>query len=438
MKFKVEKYIAKHKLFERKDSLLVALSGGADSVALLHVLLNLGYRCEAVHCNFHLRGEESNRDEAFVRALCNRMGVALHVVEFDTAGYAKEHGISIEMAAREQRYSAFEKLRQERSTAAIAVAHHKDDSAETLLLNLVRGTGIRGLRGIQPKNGYIVRPLLCVGREEIIDYLNYRGEDYVTDSTNLTCDYTRNKIRLEIIPKLSEINPSIKDSLASTAQMVSEAEMIYRKAIEEATGRVKNGNEINIALLKNEVAPITLLHEIISPYGFNGTQAENIIAALGGEGCRQFTANCYTIVKERDRLIITEQVSQPALETILPQSGKAETMLGSMYIQVRTFDGTISKEKNVATLDYDKLQMPLTLRSIRNGDRFAPYGMRGTKLVSDYLTDKKRTLIERQRQLVVCDASGKIVWLVDERPSSAGAVNESTKNIICLTWQKKE
>ena len=196
MKYKIEKYIEKHQLMEKESPVLVALSGGADSVALLLVLHNLGYKCQAIHCNFHLRGEESNRDEEFVTSLCKRLGIALDIVHFDTTEYAKSHGISIEMAARELRYDAFEKQRKLIGAQAIAVAHHRDDSAETLLLNLVRGTGIRGLRGIQPKNGYIIRPLLCVGREDIIDYLKWRGQDFVTDSTNLTSDYTRNKIRL--------------------------------------------------------------------------------------------------------------------------------------------------------------------------------------------------------------------------------------------------
>jgi tRNA(Ile)-lysidine synthase len=280
MKYKIEKYIEKHQLMEKESPVLVALSGGADSVALLLVLHNLGYKCQAIHCNFHLRGEESNRDEEFVTSLCKILGITLDIVHFDTTEYAKSHGISIEMAARELRYDAFEKQRKLIDAQAIAVAHHRDDSAETLLLNLVRGTGIRGLRGIQPKNGYIIRPLLCVGREDIIDYLKWRGQDFITDSTNLTSDYTRNKIRLEVIPKLAEINPSIKESLAGTAQRVSEAELIYRHAVGEAVKRVKTENSIDIELLKKEIAPATLLHEILSPLGFNSKQTEDIYDSL--------------------------------------------------------------------------------------------------------------------------------------------------------------
>ena len=231
---KVENYIARHRLLTPGAKVLVALSGGADSVALLIALMKLGYRCEAVHCNFHLRGAESDRDEHFVQELCDSKGIRLNVTHFDTTAYAKENGISIEMAARELRYKLFEELRASSGAEAIAVAHHRDDSAETMLLNLIRGTGIKGLRGIRPKNGYIVRPLLCVGRTDILEYLKWRGEEYVTDSSNLTCDYTRNKIRLELIPLMAQINPSILETLAATASRVGECETIYSKAIEEA------------------------------------------------------------------------------------------------------------------------------------------------------------------------------------------------------------
>lgn len=436
MKYKVEKYIEKHQLMEKESPVLVALSGGADSVALLLVLHNLGYKCQAIHCNFHLRGEESNRDEEFVTSLCKILGITLDIVHFDTTEYAKSHGISIEMAARELRYDAFEKQRKLIDAQAIAVAHHRDDSAETLLLNLVRGTGIRGLRGIQPKNGYIIRPLLCVGREDIIDYLKWRGQDFVTDSTNLTSDYTRNKIRLEVIPKLAEINPSIKESLAGTAQRVSEAELIYRHAIREAVKRVKTENSIDIELLKKEIAPATLLHEILSPLGFNSKQTEDIYDSLENEGCKIFSTTEWNVVKDRNSLIITHKDEIKAIDIILPATGTIETTSGTLSIKQIPFNNHIPKQRNTACLDIEKLQLPLTLRNIQNGDRFAPFGMRGTKLISDYLTDRKKSLIEKQAQLVVTDAKGEIVWLVNERPSARCCITEKTKNVICLEWNQ--
>ena len=437
MRHKVERFIDEHRLLEQGDKTLVAVSGGADSVALLVVLHRLGYNCEAIHCNFHLRGEESNRDEQFTRELCERLGITLHTVHFDTEAYACEKSISIEMAAREQRYAAFEEHRTAIGAQAIAVAHHRDDSAETLLLNLIRGTGIKGLRGIQPKNGYIVRPLLCVGREEIIDYLKWRGEAYVTDSTNLTNDYTRNKIRLEVIPKLAETNPSILATLAATAQRIGDAEKIYRHAIEEAVERVKHGNEIDIEALAEEVAPATLLHEILSPYGFNSAQTDDITCAMRNEGGKLFHAAEWSVIKDRKRLIIAPRTEVGIQETELPDEGCAETALGTLSITTMAFDGNIPKERSIACLDVEKLHLPLTLRKTLPGDRFAPFGMRGTKLVSDYLTDRKKSLIEKEKQLVVIDANGEIVWLVDERPSARCGISKETKEIVRLEWNKR-
>ena len=437
MRHKVERFIEEHKLLEAGKKVLVALSGGADSVALLIVLNRLGYNCEAIHCNFHLRGDESNRDEQFVNELCQRLGIALHTAHFDTKGYAKEKGISIEMAAREQRYTVFEEHRQATGAQAIAIAHHRDDSAETLLLNLIRGTGIKGLRGIQPKNGYVVRPLLCVGRDEIIEYLKWRGETYVTDSTNLTSDYTRNKIRLEIIPKLGEINPSILTTLAATANRISEAERIYRYAIEDAVRRVRQDNVISVEALKKEIAPTTILHEILSPFGFNSAQIEDISQSLDGEGSRQFHTAGWSVIKDRERLIITPRTDFEVQETELPIEGCTEIALGTLSIATMAFDGNIPRQCNIACLDAAKLNLPLTLRNTRSGDRFAPFGMRGTKLVSDYLTDRKKNIIEKQQQLVVTDATGEIVWLVDERPSARCSISEKTKNIIRLEWKRQ-
>ena len=437
MRHKVERFIGEHKLLEQGKKVLVALSGGADSVALLVVLDKLNYNCEAIHCNFHLRGEESNRDEQFADTLCKRLGITLHTVHFDTKSYAQEKGISIEMAARELRYAAFEEHRVAIGAQSIAVAHHRDDSAETLLLNLTRGTGIKGLRGIQPRNGHIIRPLLCVGRNEILEYLEWRGEGYVTDSTNLTSDFTRNKIRLEVIPKLAEINPSILATLAATAQRIGDAERVYRHAIKEAAGRVMQGNVISISALAKEIAPTTVLHEILSPLGFNSTQVDDIAHSMHNEGTKQFHATGWSVIKDRERLAIIPREELALQEKLLPEEGKAKMPQGTLTITKESFNGHIPKERDIACLDAGRLHLPLTLRNTRNGDRFAPLGMRGTKLVSDYLTDRKKSIIEKQQQFVVTDATGEIVWLVGERPSARCCISESTTDIIRLEWNRQ-
>lgn len=437
MIYKVEKFIGKHRLLATGDKVLVALSGGADSVALLVALQKLNYRCEAVHCNFHLRDEESDRDERFVQELCKRRKVMLHTVHFNTAEHAEKHKISIEMAARELRYDVFEKLRKQTGAIAIAVAHHRDDNAETLMLNLIRGTGIKGLRGIQPRNGHIIRPLLCVGREDIIEYLKWREEEFVTDSTNLTTDYTRNKIRLEILPKMAEINPSVNESLAAVARHLSDAELIYRHAIEESIARVKKNNIIDITSLLKEVAPATVLHEILSPLGFNASQIGNIADSLESNSGKSFSSKEHLLVKDRNSLIITTNEIGEIIPQTIPENGTTETHFGKLHSELTDFDGNIPKQHDTVSLDFDKLKMPLTLRHARNGEKFCPFGMHGTKLISDYLTDRKRSIIEKRRQLVVADAEDSVVWLVNERTAAPYCVDKKTKKVLRLKWESK-
>ncbi len=431
---KVAKFIEQKGLIASGQKVLIALSGGADSVALLITLHKLGYRCEAIHCNFHLRGEESNRDEDFVRTLCKKYQVPLFVINFDTVSYAHSKGISIEMAARELRYNAFEQHRAKIGADVIAVAHHRDDSAETLLLNLLRGTGIKGLHGIQPRNKNIVRPLLCVNRGEILEYLQWRGESYVTDSTNLETDFTRNKIRLEILPLMQQINPSAAESIAQTAERVSEAEKVYAKAIADGIARVKNGNTIDIDRLKEEPSPQAVLYEILQPLAYNSAQIKEITEAIHGDSGRTFRSGRWEVIKDRSTLIITtaDREGMQPME-ILPDCETA-TEQGVLACTMQSFDGKIKKDKKHATIDATRVKQPLILRQWQQGDRFTPFGMRGSKLLSDYMTDRKMNIIEKERQLVVTDADGKIVWIVGERLAAHCATDNNTKTVIQLEW----
>lgn len=416
---KISQYIHQHKLFSREDKILVALSGGADSVALLRLLLTLGYACEAAHCNFHLRGPESDRDEMFVRHLCKEHQVALHLVHFETEKEAAERHISIEMAARELRYAWFEKVRKECGASVVAVAHHQDDSVETLLLNLIRGTGINGLRGIQPQNGKIVRPLLCLDRKEIIEYLQDIKQDYVTDSTNLQDEYTRNKIRLNLLPMMQEINPAVKESILKTSQHLNDAAIIYNKGTEEAKVRVSTQEGINIRALQQEPAPETILFEILYPLGFNAAQVKDIYRALDGQSGKVFATSNFRVVKDRNLLLIS-----PILEITKP--------VLKMMEQTYTQDFIIPRDKNTACFDADKLQHPLSLRLWQQGDTFVPFGMKGKKKVSDYLTDRKFSLLRKEQQWVLC-CGEDIVWLVGERTDNRFRVDEGTKKIVLVT-----
>ncbi len=436
MKEKIAQYIEQHNLLHSNGIVIVALSGGADSVALLSILNSMKYKCHAIHCNFHLRGPESVRDEKFADELCKKFNVPLTVVNFDTKEYARKNNLSIEMAARELRYNYFECMREKLNAQAIAVAHHCDDSAETVLLNLIRGTGLKGLHGIRPKNGYIVRPLLCVGRNEILKYLQDKGIGYVTDSSNMQTDYTRNKIRLELLPLMQQINPSIRQSIAATAERIAEAEVIYKKAIDEAVERIKNGNEINITKLQQEPAPATLLHEILAPMGFNSTQVTEINNACNGTSGKRFECKSWIVVKDRNKLILLPKQTEEFTAVRVPEQGTITLKKGTLQLKKEIFSGIISRSRNKVCLDYDTLTQPLTLRQTKAGDRFIPFGMKGKKLISDYLTDRKRNIIEKNEQLVITDANDNIVWLVNERPAAPFCVTDKTRTILSIEWME--
>lgn len=417
-KQRIALYIDHNKLFSPKDKILVALSGGADSVALLRLLLALGYACEAAHCNFHLRATESDRDETFVRRLCKEHQIPLHVIHFETEREAEERHISIEMAARELRYTWFEKIRREYGITVVAVAHHQDDSVETFLLNLIRGTGINGLRGIQPKNGNIVRPLLCLNREEIIGYLQDIRQDYVTDSTNLQDEYTRNKIRLNLLPMMQEINPSIKESILKTSQHLNDAAVIYNKGIEEARQRTLTEEGINIQALQKESTPKTILFEILHPLGFNTSQVKDIYRALEGQSGKVFSSTSWQVIKDRELLLISpiQKATKPILE---------------IKEHVYTKDFIISRNKNIACFDANKLLHPLSLRLWQHGDTFVPFGMIGKKKVSDYLTDRKFSLPRKEQQWVLC-CGDDIIWLIGERTDNRFKLDEKTRKVLVV------
>ena len=419
----VEKFIDQKSLFERCDKVLVALSGGADSVALLRVLHALGYQCECAHCNFHLRGEESNRDEAFVQQLCQKFDIPLHVTHFDTTDYAHTKRISIEMAARELRYQWFETLRQSIGASVIAVAHHRDDSVETFLLNLIRGTGINGLKGIAPKNGYVVRPLLQESRENILDYLQHLNQEYVTDSTNLQDEYMRNKIRLNLLPLMKELNPSVSESIAATTERLADAALIYNKEREMAIQRVMKGEKvISISALLDETAPSSLLFELLHPYGFNSSQIKDIYQSLFGQSGRRFHSSQWEVLRDRDSLIL-HSFSGEETDHVPPTLTYETVDITPEFI--------ILRDKHIACLDADKVTLPLTVRKWQVGDKFTPLGMKGKKNVSDYLTDRKFTLFQKGHQYVACQGD-KIVWLIGERIDNAYRIDTDSKRALIV------
>lgn len=432
-KEKVKNCIARHELLEREHPVLVALSGGADSVALACVLQDLGYKIEAAHCNFCLRGAESDRDEAFVTDFCQRRKIVLHRRCFSTHAYAHEHHVSIEMAARTLRYDFFEQLLQERELDSVAVAHHREDNTETVLLNLLRGTGIRGLRGIQYRNGKVVRPLLDVSRQEIEDYLAECHQDYVTDSTNLQDEVQRNKIRLNVMPRMREIYPNVDESIHQGARRLSDAFRIYEYGMDLLMQQVVHGNRILLEELNRTPAPETVLYEILNRMDFNPAQVAAIYEQQGGESGKVYESATHRLLRDREALVFEKKAVRPArLEKVLPLEGIMRVTDDVTFLISRSSyssGGPLPREKNVICMDLDKVEFPLVVRTPQTGDRFMPFGMKGMKLVSDFLTDLKKNVFEKERQLLVCSGD-KIAWVVGERPDDRFRVTEHTRHIL--------
>lgn len=437
MKRAVERFIEQNGLFAKSDRLLVGLSGGTDSVALAHLLVECGYDCVAAHCNFHLRGDESDRDERFVEKLAERLGIPLEKVDFDTEGYAEQHKVSIEMAARELRYGWFEKVRKERACDYVAVAHHSDDLVETFLINLSRGAGIHGLSGIKPKNGKIVRPLLSVSRAEVMNYLSEHGLEHVEDSTNAESVYVRNKFRNEIIPKMEEVNPSFKRAVLQAAENLAEAESFVEKAVADVKSRVvsRDGNLLKISmsgLAKSENARF-VLYEILSEFGFSAAVVDDVVRSFESISGKQFFSSKYRLIRDRDCLLVAER-SDGCADAEYYIEEAAESLSVPVRAEIRRLSAAefeVKRDKRFCFLDADKLKFPLVLRKWREGDYFVPFGMKNRKKVSDFFIDRKMSLLEKEAVwLLVSD--GDVVWVVGERSDDRFKVDANTKNVIEL------
>lgn len=433
---KVGAFVARYNLLNYNDLYIVALSGGADSVALLLLLKEQGFRIHAAHCNFHLRGEESDRDETFCVELCGRLGIELHRVHFDTNTYADLHHVSIEMAARELRYRWFEQLRQDIGAAAVCVAHHQNDSVETILMNIIRGTGLRGLTGIQARNGFVLRPLLCVSRDEIERFLAERGQSYVTDSSNLTEDYMRNKIRLQVLPLLQTLNPAVLNHILQTAENLAAAQA----TIDVLLKGIGGSKSLDLSEYTDYLSREYVTFEWLRNYGFNGSQVHQLLASDTGA---IFTSPMgYEVLRDRNRLLV-EPVLEPMKPLKIPEEGvyvlpqMAVSNHPDSKIRVKRTSVTVSKDSAIATLDSQKVQFPLTVRRVAEGDWMVPFGMKGRKLLSDLMTDRRMTLFEKRRQLVVVDAHDEVIWAVGLRTDQRVAVTSDTAETLELRLEMK-
>lgn len=430
---KVETYIRKNNLLANPDKLIVGVSGGADSVAILLLLKNLDYECIVAHCNFHLRHDESDRDEEFVRNLAERLKFQFCKVDFDTTEFAYTNKLSIEMAARQLRYKWFEELRLQHNAQCIVVAHHADDNVETLLMNLTRGTGIRGLTGISARNGNIVRPLLCCTRDEIIEFLRKNDEDFVTDSSNLQNKYTRNRFRNQIIPQFEQLNPSFRKSLDNSIKRFVEIEKIYNERIElEIKNVVSCDNDntlIDIEKLKHLSFSNSLLFEILYSYHFHPDTIEKIHSNLNNLPGAVYFSNTHRLLFDRKYLIISELKDNAEAEYSIEENDSIIEFPVRLSITQGVYNGHIHKSKLTAAFDAAKITFPLKIRKWKKADFFVPFGMETRKKISDFFIDNKINRFEKENIWLLLSGND-IIWVIGHRIDNRYKLNGDSKNII--------
>lgn len=431
-------FIRENNLTTPDDSILLGVSGGIDSMVMLYLFLKSGFKIAVAHCNFGLRADESDGDEQFVKYYCLMNGIVCHSIKFDTNEYAAENKLSIQVAARELRYAYFEEICREYKYTKVAIAHNLNDTAETVLINLFRGTGIKGVAGIKVMNGNIIRPLLFATRTEIEDFGKSHDVKYREDSSNSTTKYKRNFIRHKIIPELRYLNPSVDRAIADTANHMQEAVWL----VEEQLGRIrevvisKQGEDtlFSVEALKKERSARFFLVEELNQFGFSPSMASAVIELLNAEPGRKVESSTHTLYKDRAFLILTSKKVKDDTEFFI--SKDTTSIASPVKLKIETFgdvsDLKIEKDPDIALLDYSMLQFPLKLRIWQPGDKFIPFGMSGYKKISDFLVDIKVPMHQKNNVYVLVSGDD-IVWVVGYRIDNRFRIDEQTKNIVKLS-----
>ena len=437
-------YIEQQKLFSSKEKILLTVSGGIDSVVMCELFHLAGLKFGIAHCNFQLRAKESDGDEAFVKALAKKHKVEFHSIKFDTSAFAKKNKLSTQIAARQLRYTWFEEIKNEFKYKYIATAHHQDDSIETFLINIIRGTGISGLHGILPKQRNIIRPLLFTNKNGIIAYIKKHKLNYREDSSNASDKYVRNKIRHQVIPLLRELNPSLGNTIANNISHLRDVENIYKNEIENKRSKIVTGNTISIESLKKLNPIATYLFEFLKPFHFNAATVEEIVSALDAESGKQFFSDTHRLIKDREFLILEVRSQKLGVrsQTIKVTKGQKEIIVDGLKLNLKktsklsTFNlpevqAGFQLSTNIAQLDYDKLKFPLEIRKWQKGDTFYPLGMKGKKKLSDFFIDKKLSIDQKENTWLLT-STGTIVWLIGQRIDDRFKVTDTTKNIYLV------
>jgi len=431
------KFIHEQNLFHSPQRILLAVSGGADSMLMLHLFQNSGFPIVVAHCNFGLRGAESDEEEQFVTNYCNQHNLACHIEHFNTSEFALQEGISIEMAARDLRYEWFNKLLDQHKYDYLATAHHQDDVIETFLINLSRGSGIKGLSGIQPKSNRIIRPMLFTNHAEIIDYCKRSSIAYRTDSSNLDSVYKRNLIRHQILPLLEKVNPAFRKNALRTIENLHETSQLFQQRLGEIKAAIYSEDEqgamIHIEKLLNQTPLRTILFELIHPFGFQSEQIQDIIDSLNKESGRKFFSDKYRLVKDREFLFIS--LFKPKQEAVFYIEEDCNNISFPIQLTIEKLERTpefrFSILPNVVDLDRDQLIFPLILRHWHEGEYFQPLGMTGLKKLSDFFIDEKYSIPDKENAWIL-SSGNQLVWIVGKRIDNRFKITNQTKNIIRL------
>ncbi len=434
-----KKYVREEILFREKDRLLVAVSGGIDSVVLSELCHQAGYDFAIAHCNFQLRDADSERDEIFVRELAGKYNVQFHVVKFETNAFASEKRISTQEAARELRYNWFEKIRVAEGYQYTLTAHHADDNIETVLMNFFRGTGIKGVRGIESKHGFIIRPLLFARRSELEEFLTENRLDYVSDFTNLKDDYTRNYFRNKVIPFIEKSFPEVNENILANISRFNEVEMLYQQAMDVHKKKLLEfkGSEVHIPVLKLKKAdPLhSIVYEIIKEYGFNSPQTDEVIGILDSESGKYVQSPSHRIIKNRSWLIIAPNEAVESEITIIDGIGNWQWAMGNLNLEIiSALDFKHSSSNNVANVDAGEIKFPLMVRKWKQGDYFYPLGMKKKKKLSRFFIDQKLSKTDKEKVWVI-EMNKKIVWIVGHRIDDRFKITDRTKTILRITFQ---
>jgi tRNA(Ile)-lysidine synthase len=440
-----KQFISTQQLFSPNETVLVAFSGGIDSVSLVHLLFMGGYRFALAHGNFGLRGADSDADQAFAQAIAAQYGVAFFTIKFDVQGYMAQHaGASIQMAARELRYEWLEQVRKDNQFSCIATAHHQNDMVETMLYNLTMGTGISGLHGILPRRGALVRPLLFCDKAQIVQFAQAQQLAHREDASNAETKYVRNKIRHGVVPVLQAINPRLAQTFYENAQRFADTELIYQHGLQHYHRQICTHNRhetlISIARLQNLAAKKTLLFELLRNYGFNITQVEQILAGLaqGGEAGKLYLSPTHQLLRDRKHLILSEhQATDTSYTLINPDTRSIDK--GEWQLQLQSYaiqpDFVPTTDALVACLDSSKLAFPLMLRRFKAGDYFYPIGMgMKKKKISRFFSDLKLSKNEKERTWIVEDQRERIVWVLGHRIDERFKITQQTQTV----WEMRK